>query len=159
MTWHCITTLSPFQVYWFLKHLLKVLYYIWTDMKCCIQNYVFFFKLRVLSVITVYAGQMFWWCERCLCQPTQNLRCVHWDLLRTTREPQMHKHRHSNVIHHLFPTRQIYAHKSFLTLRFGGFIAIIGHLCHSHPVPSLGKKFTGLNFWSHWVFSCSVTFS
>lgn len=68
------------------------------------------------------------------------LRCVHWDLLRTTREPQMHKHRNSNVICHLFPTRQIYAHKSFPTLCFGGFIAIIGHLCHSHPVLSLGKN-------------------
>lgn len=115
-------------------------------------------NLGLLSLITVYAGQTIWWCERCLCQPTQNFRCVHWDLLRTTREPQMHKHRNSNVIRHLFPTRQIYAHKSFPTLCFGGFIAIIGHLCHSHPVPSLGKNLTGLNFWSHWVFSCSVTF-
>lgn len=92
---------------------------------------------------------MIWWCERCLCQPTQNHRCVHWDLLRTTREPQMHKHRNSNVIRHLFPTKQIYAHKSFPMLCFGGFIGIIGHLCHSHPVPSvqsLGKISQVLTF-------------
>lgn len=121
-------------------------------MTCYIKKCIFF---STLWLITVYARQMIWWCERCLCQPMQNLRCVHSDLLRTTREPQMHKHRNSNMICHFFPTRQIYAHKSFPTLCFQGFIAIIGHLCHSHPVPSkqsMGKCLTGLNFWSHWVF-------
>lgn len=131
--------------------------HIWLENQCFFRKSIFFFLL-----ITVYAGQMIWWCERCLCQPTHNLRCVHWDLLHTTHEPQMHKHRNSNVICHLFPTRQIYAHKSFPMLCFGGFIAIIGHLCHSHPVPSvqsLGKNLAGLNFWSHQVFSCNITFS
>lgn len=58
----------------------------------------------------------------------------------------MHKYRNSNVIRHLFPTRQIYAHKSFPRLCFGGFVAIIAHLCHSHPVPSLGKNLKVLTF-------------
>lgn len=63
----------------------------------------FFKTFRVFCLITVYAGQMIWWFEKCLCQPMQNTRCVHGDLLRTTHEPQMHKHRNSNVICHLFP--------------------------------------------------------
>lgn len=149
-----------FQVCSSLKNTCQ-LYYVISEQTWNVASkiHIFFSKPSVLSLITVYAGQTIWWHERCLCQPMQNLRCVRWDLLRTTREPQMHKHRNSNVIRHLFPTRQIYAHKSFPTLCFGGFIAIIGHLCHSHPVPSLGKNFTGLNFWSHRVFSCNVTFS
>lgn len=88
----------------------------------------------------------------------QNLRCVLWDLLHTTPETQMHKHRNSNVSRHLFPSRQIYAHKSFPTLCFGGFIAIIGHLCHSHPVSSvqsLGKTSNVLTA-GHIGFSTAV---
>lgn len=54
-----------------------------------------------------------------------------------------------------FPTRQIYAHKSFPTLCFGGFIAITGHLCHSHPVPSLGKTSQVLTF-GHIRFSVAL---
>lgn len=52
----------------------------------------------------------------------------------------------SNVICHLFPTRHIYAHKSFPTLCLAGFLVIIGHLCHSHPVHCLGNTLTALSF-------------
>lgn len=52
----------------------------------------------------------------------------------------------SNVICHLFPSRHIYAHKSFPTLCLAGFLVIIGHLCHSHPVRCLGNTLTALSF-------------
>lgn len=51
-----------------------------------------------------------------------------------------------NAICHLFPTRHIYAHKSFPILCLAGFLVIIGHLCHSHPVHCLGNTLTALGF-------------
>lgn len=49
-----------------------------------------------------------------------------------------------NVICHLFPSRHIYAHKSFPTLCLARFLVIIGHLCHSHPVHCLGNPLAAL---------------
>lgn len=57
-----------------------------------------------------------------------------------------------NAICHLFPTRHIYAHKSFPTLCLAGFLVITGHLCHSHPVHCLGNTLTHSAPWSHRVF-------
>lgn len=146
-------TIHSFQIYASKAPVRCQKYYI--SAACCIKKRCLIWNIRVLLLITYMQDK---WSGDVRANPVKALG-VYTGICYVPPVIPRCANRNSNVIHHLFPSRRIYAHKSFPMLCFGGFIAIIGNRCHSHPVPpvqSLGKKTSQVLTFGNNRFSVAV---